>query len=535
MAMSPIHYTIGDDHTPLTLEMVASVARSSVSLTLAPSAREHVQQGRDFIDRVAAREHAVYGVNTGFGELSRLRIAPEQLTALQRNLVRSHAAGVGDPLPVDVTRAMMLLLANSLSRGHSGVRPTVIDLLLDLLNADITPIVPSRGSVGASGDLAPLAHLALALIGESDVLMQGERLPSLVAFARINRQPLILAAKEGLALINGTHLMEAMGALAIHDSWILLRAAEAAAAMSLEALLGSQVPFDSRIHALRPQVGQRQTAARVLSLLEGSEIILSHKDCGRVQDPYSLRCIPQVLGSVRDALTYCEEIFTRELLAVTDNPLVFAEDEAVLSGGNFHGQPLAMALDMAAIAIAHLAGFSERRTYNLMGPHPWDVNGAPPFLTPNPGLNSGYMIAQYVAAALTNEINTLAHPASVGSIPTSAGMEDFVSMGVTSGHQLLKSVELTTQVVAIELLCSAQGIEFRQPHHPGHGVTVVHTAVRQLVPALQEDRPPAPDIAAIAQAIHAGIFDEALQRWNKSSSSRTRRTTARSRTGTTQT
>jgi histidine ammonia-lyase len=513
MATTPT-IIIGDAAHGLTLTAVAQVARQGAQVQFAPTARARVGEGRAFIEELATSDEAIYGVTTGFGDLSRIRIAPDQLADLQRNLVRSHSAGVGEPLPPDVTRAMMLLLANSLARGYSGVRPVVIDLLLDLLNHDIIPVIPSRGSVGASGDLAPLAHLALALIGEGAVLVGEATLPSRDAFAAAGLAPLILGAKEGLALINGTHLMLAMGALAMHDGWIVLRAAEAAAALSLEALMGSQVPFDARIHALRPQPGQRATAARVLRLLESSEIIPSHANCGRVQDPYTLRCIPQVLGAVRDALTYCEAVFTNELGAVTDNPLIFADDHAVVTGGNFHGQPLAMALDVAAIAVAHLAGFAERRIYNLMGPHTWDDGGIPPFMAPNPGLNSGYMIAQYVAAALTNEINTLAHPASVGSIPTSAGMEDFVSMGVTAGHQLHRALDLTRQVVAIELLCGAQGIDFRLPLKPGRGVWATYQAVRRIVPHLDADRPPAPDIAALAAAVAGGLLDRALKEWD---------------------
>ena len=525
MATTPT-IIIGDAQQRLTLGAVVAVARYGARVGLAPAARERVAQGRTFVEQIAASDRAIYGITTGFGDLSRIRIAPEQLADLQRNLIRSHSAGVGEPLATDVTRAMMVLLANSLARGHSGVRPLVIDLLLDLLNRDITPSIPSRGSVGASGDLAPLAHLALALIGESTVLVDGTPQASRVAFAEAGLEPLTLGAKEGLALINGTHLMQAMGTLAMHDGWMLLRAAEAASAQSLEALMGSQVPFDARIHALRPQPGQRVTAARMLRLLEGSQIIPSHENCGRVQDPYTLRCIPQVLGAVRDALTYCEGVFTNELSAVTDNPLIFADDAAVVTGGNFHGQPLAMALDMAAIAVAHLAAFSERRTYNLMGPHTWDEGGIPPFMTPEPGLNSGYMIAQYVAAALVNEINTLAHPASTGSIPTSAGMEDFVSMGVTSGHKLLRSLDLARQVVTIELMCGAQGIDFRLPLQPGRGVWATYQAVRGIVPHLDADRPPHPDIIALAAAVQDGLLDRTLADWDAVPTTKTKRGTA---------
>ncbi len=525
MTTQPAPVVIGDDRDRLTLAALVAVAREGAPVALADTARSCVAASRAFIEQIAASDRAVYGVTTGFGDLSRIRIPADQLAELQRNLVRSHSAGVGEPLPPDVTRAMMLALANSLARGYSGVRLEVIDLIVALLNRNVTPVIPSRGSVGASGDLAPLAHLALALIGEGEAVTDGKRLPSRDALARAGQVPLVLGAKEGLALINGTHLMLAMGALAVHDGMVLVRAAEAAAALSLEALLGSQVPFDARIHALRPQPGQRVTAARVSRLLLGSEIIPSHKDCERVQDPYTLRCVPQVIGAVRDALGYCATVFANELGAVTDNPLIFADDQAVLTGGNFHGQPLALALDFASIAVAHLAGFAERRIYNLMGPHEWDKNGAPAFLTPAPGLNSGYMIAQYVAAALANEINTLAHPASTGSIPTSAGMEDFVSMGVTSGHQLLRAIELARQVIAIELMCGAQGVEFRKPLRPGRGVVAAYDAVRSIVPPLATDRPSSPDITALASALAAGLLDRALAGFDASAPRPRRRST----------
>lgn len=498
-----------DGERRLTLADVVAVARRGAHARLAPEAVERVQLARAVVERIGAENRTVYGITTGFGHLSRVKIAQEQLATLQRNLLRSHASGVGEPFDVPTTRAVMLLLANSLSRGHSGARVAVIELLLGLLNAQVTPIVPSRGSVGASGDLAPLAHLGLVLIGEGEALYEGRRMPGAEALRLAKLAPLTLSAKEGLALINGTHVMEAVGALATHDAWTLARAAEVAAAMSLEALLGSYVPLDARIHALRPQRGQGQTAARLRALLVGSEINTSHADCGRVQDPYSLRCIPQVLGAARDALAYCETVFDAELGAVTDNPLIFPQEDEVLTGGNFHGQPLALALDFLAIALTQVASFSERRVYSLMGPHDWDTGAhpIPLFMTPEPGLNSGYMIAQYVAAALVNEIKVLAHPASIDSIPTSAGMEDFVSMGVTSANKLQSLLGLATRVIAIELMCAAQGLDFRRPLRSGHGVEAAHEAVRQLVPTLTADRPPAPDIEALAQAIHAGRFD----------------------------
>lgn len=371
-------------------------------------------------------------------------------------------------------------------------------------------MVPARGSVGASGDLAPLAHLALVLIGEGEVWHEGRRLPGNEALRAAGLEPLRLDAKEGLALINGTHVMEACGALALAEARRLVRSAEVAAAMSLEALLGSYVPLDARIHALRPQPGQSHTAARLRLMLTESEINPSHANCGRVQDPYTLRCIPQVLGAARDALAYCEQVFAAELGAVTDNPLIFPEDEEVLTGGNFHGQPLALALDFLAMAVAQVASFSERRTYSLLGPHEWDTGDhrLPLFLTPQPGLNSGYMIAQYAAAALVNEIKVLAHPASIDSIPTSAGMEDFVSMGATAAIKLRQALALARRVVAIELICAAQGLDFRAPLRPGQGVAEAHALVRSVVPTLGADRPPSPDIERLANSIAEGLFEE---------------------------
>src|SRR5487761_676232 len=493
----------------LTLAEVVAVARERAEVTLAPGALERVRAARAFVDKLTDEDRTVYGITTGFGHLSRVKIPPEQVEALQRNLIRSHSSGVGEPFDIPTARATMLLLANSLARGHSGVRPETLDLLIAALNHDLTPVIPSRGSVGASGDLAPLAHLSLALIGEGEAWYAGERLPAAEALRRAGLAPITLGAKEGLALINGTHVMEACGALALADATRLTRAAEVAVAMSIEALLGSYTPLDARIHALRPQPGQPRAAARLRLLLDGSEINPSHADCGRVQDPYSLRCAPQVLGAVRDALAYCEGVFSAEIGAVTDNPLLFPDDGEALTGGNFHGQPLAQALDLLAISLAHVASFSERRTYNLTSPHDWDTGEGhiPLFLTPEPGLNSGYMIPQYVAAALVNEIKVLAHPASIDSIPTSAGMEDFVSMGATSALKLRQALELAYRVIAIELLLATQGLDFRAPLKPGKGVAEAHAAVRGIVPTLRDDRPPAPDIEALATALRAGLLD----------------------------
>jgi len=491
----------------LSSTQVLAVARHYVPVTLGNESVSRILAARAVIEKLAAEEQTVYGVTTGFGHLSRVRIPHDQLKDLQHNLLRSHAAGVGEPLSEEVTRAMMLLLAASLARGNSGVRTEVVQLLLDMLNARVYPIIPSRGSVGASGDLAPLAHLGLTLIGEGEAMLEGQRYTGAEILQRAGLTPLHLQAKEGLALINGTHMMEAIAILALADAQTLLRTAEVACAMSIEGLMGSHVPLDARIHMRRGQHGQQISAARLRKLVSNSEINASHKDCHRVQDPYTMRCAPQVFGAVRDALEYCTNIFERELGAVTDNPLVFPEDGDVLSGGNFHGQPLALALDFLAIALAQLASYSERRIFNLMGPHDWDENGAPLFLTPNPGLNSGFMITQYVAAALVNEIKILAHPASIDSISTSAGMEDFNSMGATSAHKVLRIVEQAQQVVAIELMCAAQMLDFRKPLKPGLGVQKAFDIVRSYVERLEHDRMLAPDIATLANAVKEGAFE----------------------------
>ncbi len=484
-----------------------AVARSYAQVNLGSESISRIRAARAVIDALAAKGEKVYGVTTGFGHLSRVRIQQDQLTDLQHNLLRSHAAGVGEPLTEEVTRAVMLLLAASLARGHSGVRTEVVQLLVDMLNARIYPVIPSRGSVGASGDLAPLAHLGLTLIGEGEAMLEGLRYTGAEALQKVGLTPLHLQAKEGLALINGTHLMEAIAILAMADGQILLHTAEVACAMSIEGLMGSHIPLDARIHARRGQHGQQISAAHLRKLVSGSEINTSHQDCPRVQDPYTMRCAPQVFGAVRDALEYCANIFERELGAVTDNPLIFPDDGAVLSGGNFHGQPLALALDVLAIALAQVASFSERRIFNLLGPHDWDEGGAPLFLTPNPGLHSGFMIAQYVAAALVNEIKILAHPASIDSITTSAGMEDFNSMGATAAHKVLRILEQAQQVIAIELMCAAQMLEFRKPLKPGAGVQQAFEIVRSYVTKLERDRVLAPDIAMLAKAVKEGAFE----------------------------
>ena len=445
----------------------------------------------------------VYGVTTGFGQLSSVRIDAADAAQLQVNLLRSHAVGSGEPLAPEIVRGMLLALAASLRRGHSGVRVELVELLLALLERDVTPVIPSRGSVGSSGDLAPLAHLALVLIGEGEATAGGERRPGGAALAHAGLEPVTLAAKEGLALINGTHLMAAAGALALREAERVLAAAIVAVALSLEAFKGSTVPFDARLHALRGQPGQARVAARLRALLQGSPVVASHADCGRVQDPYTLRCAPQVLGAVADALAYVRGALERELQAVTDNPLVFPDDGEILSGGNFHGQPLSLPLDHLALALTELASFAERRIYALLTPSYADL---PPFLTPRPGLSSGLMIAQYAAAALVNECQVLAHPAGAGSIPTSAGMEDFNSMGALAALKAHAIAGHAGHVVATELACACQGLEFHRPLRSTAPLEAALAAVRGIVPRLEEDRSLASELAALADALRTGTL-----------------------------
>ena len=396
---------------------------------------------------------------------------------------------------------MLFLLSESLRRGYSGVRVELVELLHALLARDVTPVIPSKGSVGSSGDLAPLAHLALVLIGEGEAVVEGERMPGADALRRVGLEPVELAEKEGLALINGTHLMAACGGLAIVEARRVLEAAIVASALSLEAFMGSTTPFDDRIHALRPQHGQRRVATRLRDLLAGSSIVASHADCGRVQDPYTLRCIPQVLGAISDALEYVAATIELELTAVTDNPIVFPDEGDVVSGGNFHGQPLSLVLDHLALALCELASFSERRTYALLSP---SYAGLPPFLTPHPGLNSGLMIVQYAQAALVSECMVLSHPAGAGSIPTSAGQEDFNSMGALAALKARTVIENASQVVASELVCACQGLEFHRPLRTTDALERAVAAVRVRVPRVEHDRSLAVELAALARDIRLG-------------------------------
>jgi histidine ammonia-lyase len=490
----------------LTIDNVIEVARGRREVALAPEAIERMRASRAVIERLVTEGATVYGVTTGFGDLADTRIAPGRAAELQRNLVRSHAAGVGDSLPDEVVRAMLLLRANALAVGLSGVRVELVELLLAMLNAAVHPVVPSRGSLGASGDLAPLAHVALVLIGEGEATVDGAGPgPGAEALARAGLEPVELRAKEGLALLNGTQLMSAIGALAHHDALRLALTADVVGAMSLEAMLGTGAAFTEELVAARPHPGQVASARHLRELLADSEIWESHRADieHRVQDAYSLRCMPQVHGAARDALAELERVLRVEINAATDNPLVFPSG-AVISGGNFHGEPLALALDYATMAVAELASISERRTARLVDAHL--SAGLPPFLSERPGVESGMMIAHYTAAALVNELQTLAHPSSVDSIPTSANQEDHVSMGATSALHLRAAVDRAEHVLAIEALCAAQGIDFRAPLRPGAGVATAHAAVRARVAHLDADRSPSPDIAATRDLIQSGAL-----------------------------
>jgi histidine ammonia-lyase len=497
----------GDD---LRLEDVWAVAEARAPAAgLSDDARQRMTAAREVVERAAhgASEHT-YGVNTGFGRFVS-RSIPEELTEeLQLRLLRSHACGVGEPYPDAVVRAAMLLRANALAKGNSGARVETVELLLDCLNRGVLPHVPARGSVGASGDLAPLAHLALPLVGEGQAWYDGELLDGAAALERAGLRPVRLVAKEGLSLINGTQFMAAQGALALVRARRLAHAADCACALSLEALQGSRNSFIPQVHELRPLRGQLISARNILRLLDGSAVIESHRWCDKVQDAYSLRCAPQVHGASRDLLDYVEYTVTTELNAATDNPLVLVDDGMLVSAGNFHGQPLAFALDALAMAVSELANISERRVERLVNPNLSD--GLPAFLTSDGGLNSGFMIPQYVAASLVSENKALCHPASVDSIPTSAGQEDHVSMGNAAGLKAWQVVANSERALAIELLAAAQAVEFLAPLEPGRGARAVHDLVRSLSPRLRDDRPLGPDLEAVAGAIRDGTLAGAV-------------------------
>jgi histidine ammonia-lyase len=491
---------------PLSLDDIAAVALRYEPVQIASAARPRILASRKVIEEISTRDTPVYGVNTGFGKLADVRVPFDQLRQLQLNLVRSHACGIGNPLSEPEARAMMLLRANVLALGFSGIRIEIVEMLCEMLNRRLSPVVPEKGSVGASGDLAPLAHLALSLIGEGETFLKGERLPSHEALRRAALEPQHLEAKEGLALLNGTQAMHAVGGLSILRARRLSRVADVAGAMSLEALKGTPAAFDPRLQQARPHTGQKTVAKHLLSLLHGSEIRESHRENDpRVQDAYSLRCMPQVHGAVRDALDHCEKILLIESASATDNPLVFADNGDVISGGNFHGAPLGLAFDYAAIAVVDLMNMSERRTDRLINP---DKNeGLPAFLAREPGVQSGFMIAHVAAASLLNEARVLAHPATVDNITTSGGKEDHVSMGMTAALKLRSIVDLAENLVAVELLTGAEALEHRRPLKAGVGVERAFAAVRKIVGPLTEDRALSADIAGVAEAIRRGEFD----------------------------
>ena len=503
------------DGRPLTLSEIESVAVNFRSTALPPAVLLRASQSRQVIESILQTGETVYGVNTGFGKLADVRIPAEHLAQLQTNLVRSHACGLGEPLSEAESRAMLLLRANVLAKGFSGVRTELLALLVGMLNAGVHPVIPCKGSVGASGDLAPLAHLALVLMGEGEAIHRGQRMPGAEALAEAGLAPIRLAAKEGLALLNGTQAMTAVGALAIAHAQRLTQLADLAGAMSLEALMGTPAAFDPRIHEARPHPGQIASAANLTALLENSPIRESHRSRSvdpRVQDAYCLRCMPQVHGAVRGVLAHVGQIIEIESGSATDNPLVFPAAEAggastlpqVVSGGNFHGAPLSYAFDYAAIALTDLASISERRIDRLINP---DINeGLPAFLTAKAGLSSGYMIAHVTAAALLNECKVLAHPSSTDSVPTSGGKEDHVSMGMTGALKLRQIVQNLEHIMAIEVLCATQGLDYRLPLTPSASVKQAHATVRALVPHLDEDRIPASDIEMVASAIRRGAF-----------------------------
>ena len=494
-----------DGHS-LTLDQLIAIAQAGAPVAIAADARERVRAARAVVDEFAERDTPTYGINTGFGSFADVKIPHDSLSQLQVNLLRSHAAGVDEPLPVPVVRAAMALRANVLAKGYSGIRLETLDLLVELLNRGIHPLVPSRGSVGASGDLAPLAHIALVLIGEGSVIAADGIVDGRTALSRARLTPAALGPKEGLALINGTQPSTALLGLAVAAARRLARAADITAALSIDGLQGSSKPFDARIHAARGSSDQAESAANLRGLLDGSGINAAHANCGRVQDAYSMRCAPQVHGAARAACRFAHDVFAAEANAATDNPMVFADAHEIVSGGNFHGAPVSVACDLLCLGMSQLATISERRSDRLVNPA---LSGLPAFLTRHGGLHSGLMMAQVTAAALTSELKTLAHPASVDTIPTSGNKEDHVSMSMTAALKAARAVALARRVLAVELLCACQAIDLLKPLASSPPLVRVHEFIRARVPVLEDDRPPAPDIDAITQLIESGELERA--------------------------
>lgn len=496
------------DGDTLRLEEILQVAHNEVTVELSPEAEACVRASRELVDRVAAGDAPAYGINTGFGTLAEVRIEKKDLRELQRNLIVSHAAGVGTPMSLPEARALLLLRCNVLAKGYSGIRLETLKLALDMLNKDVVPVVPERGSVGASGDLAPLAHLALVFIGEGEAFFQGQRMPARAALERAGLQPVVLEAKEGLALVNGTQAMCAVGTLLQLRAESLALVADIAGSMTLEGLLGSHKPFIPEIQDVRPHEGQKAVAAHLRRLLAGSDLVETHVNCSKVQDPYSLRCMPQVHGAAREGMAFARRILEVEVNSATDNPLVFVDSGKIVSGGNFHGQPISLAMDVTAMALTQLSSISERRVEQLVNPA---LSNLPPFLAKNSGLNSGFMIAQVTSAALVAESRVLCHPASVDSIPSSAGREDHVSMGMTAALKGRQVAEFTRTCLAIELLVASQALDFRLPVKAGRGPRAAHELVRSRVPTMEKDRELHRDIEAVSQLIDSGELLRAVR------------------------
>jgi histidine ammonia-lyase len=493
----------------MTLEHLLAIARDGSQVKLTEGGQKRIRGTRKLIERWVGEEKTIYGITTGFGALSDVVISKKDTRRLQQNILMSHAAGVGKPLDEETVRAVMALRIKDLVRGHSGIRLETVEHLAALLNWGVYPVIPEKGSVGASGDLAPLAHLALVLLGLGEAFFKGRRLTGLQALSKCGLKPLQLEAGEGLALVNGTQVMTAIGALAVYDAAVLSKMTDIAAAMSLEVLMGSRTEFNKRIHQVRPHPGQAAAADNMERIIQNSEIITSHKDCGRVQDAYTLRCSPQVHGATKDAVSYCRNVIETEMNSSTNNPLIFEETQDFLLGGNFHGQPVALALDFLSMAVSELANISERRIERLVNPM---LSGLPAFLVSDGGLNSGYMIAQYTAAALVSENKVLCHPASVDSIPTSANKEDHVSMGTIAARQSRDVIQNAADVIAIELLCAAQALDLFTNLKPGAGTLEAYRVIRQAVPHLETDRPLSQDIEAMRELIRSGKILAAVEK-----------------------
>ena len=492
----------------MSLEDLVAIARKGARVRLAKKSEKALLSTRKLVEKWVEQERIIYGVTTGFGALSEVKISKEETRQLQKNILMSHAAGVGDIMDEEAVRAVMALRIKDLARGHSGIRPETVHQLIELLNRGICPVVPEQGSVGASGDLAPLAHLSLVLIGQGEAFYRGKRMPGLEALRNCGLEPLELEAGEGLALVNGTQMMTAIGGLSVYDSTRLSKMTDIAAAMSLEVLMGTRTEFDPRIHQVRPHPGQIAAADNMERTTRNSEIISSHKDCARIQDAYTLRCSPQVHGASKDAITYAKRVIETEMNSSTNNPLIFSESEEFLLGGNFHGQPIALAMDFLSIALSELANISERRIERLVNPQ---LSGLPAFLVSDGGLNSGFMLAQYTAASLVSENKALSHPASVDSIPTSANKEDHVSMGAISARKCREIAKNTEHVIAIEFLCAAQAMDLFTNLKPGEGTLVAYRAIRDAVPHLEKDRVISKDIDTIVKLMRSGKIIEEVE------------------------